>query len=95
MGDGIVPIAEFERAFLIKLLTSAGVENPRDIVERFMAEREAYCRRLLAELSRADRRLIPVLADKLACSPNLLDKALSLWLMGRAYRDSIHKMLYV
>ena len=95
MGEGIVPIVEFERAFLIKLLSSAGVENPHDLVERFIAEREAYCERLLVRLRRLDQRSIPELAEKLACSPNLLDKALSLWLMDKARRELIHRTLYV
>lgn len=92
--EDVVPIVEFERTYLAKLLSSIGVRNPHELVERFIREREAYCRRLLARLSRLDGQLPPKLVEELACSPNMLDKALSLWLIDRAYRDA-HKMLYM
>jgi len=88
-----MPVEEYERRILAKLLREAGVD-PEPIVNRFLERRDRYSARLIERLAGADPSAAARMAQKLARSPNPLDKVLAAWLAARAEEREPPPSLY-
>ncbi|MCC6050063.1 MAG: hypothetical protein LM580_05120 [Thermofilum sp.] len=91
---GVMPVEEYERRILTKLLREAGVD-PEPIVKRFLERRDSYSARLIERLASVDPSSAARAAQRLARSPNPLDKALAAWLAARAEERGPPPPLYV
>lgn len=91
---GVMPVEEYERRILAKLLREAGVD-PEPIVRRFLERRDRYSARLIERLASVDPSAAARMAQKLARSPNPLDKALAAWLAAKAEERGAPPSLYV